>query len=101
MARPRIELQRLLENTVGEGVKVYFQAPTKLSFPCVKYERSKIGIDHADNQPYLTQKQYTLTVICRDPDSDLPDKIATLPSCSHVDKFVNDNLHHDVFTIYF
>lgn len=101
MARPRIELQRLLEETVGEGVKVYNQAPTKLVFPCVKYERSKIDIDHADNKPYIAQKQYTLTVIYRDPDSDLPDKIAKLPSCSHDRKFVNDNLHHDVFIIYF
>jgi len=101
MARQRIELQRLLEDTVGEGVNVYFQAPTIMEFPCVKYERSKIDIDHADNKPYLAQKEYTLTVIYRDPDSDLPDKIAKLPSCKHADKFVNDNLHHDVFTIYF
>lgn len=101
MARPRIELQRLLESTVGPDVKIYYQAPTRLEFPCVKYERSKIDIDHADNIPYIAQKQYTLTVIYRDPDSDLPDKIAKLPSCKHENKFVTDNLHHDVFTIYF
>lgn len=101
MARPRIELQRLLEQTVGEGVHVYFQAPTRLVFPCVKYERSDIDIMHADNKPYALQNRYTLTVIYRDPDSDLPDKIAMLPSCKHAEKFVNDNLHHDVFTIYF
>ena len=101
MARPRIELQRLLEQTVGHGVTVYFQAPTKLTFPCVKYERSKIDNDYANNSPYISQKQYTLTVIYRDPDSDLPDKIAKLPSCKHASKFVNDNLHHDVFTIFF
>ena len=101
MARPRIELQRLLENTVGDDVKVYYQAPTRLSYPCVKFERSKIDVDHANNIPYLTHKQYTLTVIYRDPDSDLPDKISKLPLCSHSTKFVTDNLHHDVFTIYF
>lgn len=101
MARPRIELQRLLESTVGPGVAVYYQAPTKLEFPCVKFERSEIDCDYADNKPYLSRKQYTLTVIYRDPDSDLPDKIASLPTCKHADKFVNDNLHHDVFIIYF
>lgn len=101
MARPRIELQRLLESTVGEGVKVYFQAPTKLLFPCVKYERSKIDNDHADNRPYISTKQYTLTVIYRDPDSDLPDKISKLPSCKHSTKYIAGNLHHDIFTINF
>lgn len=101
MSKPRIELQRLIESMVGPSVKVYFQAPTKLSYPCVVYERSRINNMFANNKVYGNMKRYTLTLIYQNPDSDLPDILARIPTCYHEQHFVNDNLHHDIFSVYF
>lgn len=102
MARPRLELQNLLVEILGDKY-VYFQPPSSITmrYPCIVYERSKIEIDHADNLVYKTGNQYTVTVIYRDPDSDLPNKVAHIPTANHSGHFVYDNLYHDVFTIYF
>jgi hypothetical protein len=101
MARPRIELQNLLEETAG--VQAYFQPPNglKMVYPCITYERDTTDTTFADNLPYSINKRYTVTVIDRNPDSDIPDKIALLPTCVHNRFFVADNLNHDVFTLYF
>ena len=101
MAKPRIELQQLLVSTLGPYVKVYFQAPTKLTYPCLIYERSKIKNRFANNRVYQNLKLYTLTLIYQDPDSNLPDILVNLPTCYHESHFVSDNLHHDIFSIYF
>lgn len=102
MPRPRLELQSLLRQTIGSN-KVYFQpsATISMKYPCIVYERSKIDIDHADNKVYKTYNQYTVTAIYTDPDSDLPFKIAKIPTAKHSSHFVYDNLYHDVYTIYF
>lgn len=96
----RLSLQTLLEQLAPY---VYFQEPPsmKMQFPCIVYKRSGFGIDHADNAPYSLKKRYTVTVIDRNPDSDIPDKVAKLPSISYDRNFVADNLNHDVFTLFF
>lgn len=82
---------------------VFFSPPEnlKLMYPCIVYERSGMDTRFAGNLPYSTQKRYTVTVIDKDPDSSIPDCIAKLPMCSFDRHFVNDNLNHDVFTIYY
>lgn len=97
----RLELQAILEGILGSR-NVYFQPPTgmKLSYPCIVYDRDRIETVHANNLPYRHSKRYSVTVIYTDPDSNLPDAVAALPMCSHDRYFTNDNLHHDVFTIY-
>lgn len=81
---------------------VYYQptASTLLKYPCIVYKLSQINPRHADNQVYLSNRQYTATVIDRDPDSELRDKVASLPFCRMTRSFENDNLHHWVFNIY-
>lgn len=101
MAKSRIELQNYLVKLLGPSVKVYFQAPTKLSYPCLIYERSKIRNRFADNKVYFNLKQYTMTLIYKDPDSDLPDKISKIQTCFHERHYVADNLHHDIFSIFY
>lgn len=98
----RLELHAQLCKILGTG-NVYFQSPTgfKMVYPCIVYERSKIKTSHADNRPYQKAKQYTITVIDKNPDSQIPDKVSELSSCQHTRYFVNDGLHHDVFTIYY
>lgn len=82
---------------------VYFDPPEgfRMSFPCIVYRRSRIDTQYANNTPYRTAKKYEITVIDKDPDSMIPDKIAMLPRCRHDRNFVSDNLHHDVFTLEF
>lgn len=102
MARPRTELQTILENLIGSR-NVYFQPPEslKLKYPCIVYERSNVHKTAADNLAYRLMKQYQVTYIAGDPDSDIPDKMLELEHCSYDRHFAADNLNHDVFTIYF
>ena len=101
MAKTRMELQAYLVNLLGPSVHVYFQAPTKLTYPCLIYERSRIRNRYANNKVYFNLKQYSLTLIYRDPDSELPDIISKIPTCFHDSHYVADNLHHDVYSMYF
>lgn len=82
---------------------VYFQ-PTvniRIAYPCIVYSLSNIDAKFADNIPYILQKQYSLTVIDKDPDSMIVDKVSELPRCSFDRHYTADNLHHWVFTIYY
>ena len=101
MAKSRIELDAVLRDIL-ENDHCYFQPPesVKLKYPCIIYERSRFENRPADDIPYLTYKGYTLTVIYKNPDSDLPDKIESLPMCSFDRHYTADNLNHDIFTIY-
>ena len=102
MANSRLELDDILREIVGSG-KVYFDPPesVKMSYPCIVYERTDADTKYADNRPYHYTKAYQVTVIDRDPDSNLPDKVAQLPLCRFARHFTADNLNHDVFIIYY
>lgn len=99
----RLKLQELLESLVGEGGKVYFQPPGNLTmtYPCIVYQRSTAETRFAGNFPYNRHKRYSVTVIDRNSDSPIPDRVASLPMCTHSAFFVTENLNHDVFNLYF
>lgn len=99
---PRLELQTLLENLIGNR-NVYFQPPANvmMTYPCIVYRRDFAESEFADNSPYRSTKRYQVTVIDRNPDSVIPDKVAVLPMCSFNRFFTADNLNHDVFNIFF
>ena len=82
---------------------VYFQPSENLTltFPCIVYERYAGSTAFANNQPYRRTKRYTVTVIDREPDSPIIDKVAGLPMCTSNRFFVADNLNHDVFNLYY
>ena len=98
----RTDLQVVLEQLLGSST-VYFQPPSniQLIYPCIIYERSYWNTTFADNKPYALNKRYALTVIDRDPDSAIVDKVINLPMCSFDRHYVSDNLNHDVFNLYF
>lgn len=98
----RLELQTLLVSLLGSG-NVYFQPPAGflMSYPCIVYNRSNIRTRFADDIPYRLAKQYTVTVIDANPDSEIPDKISALPQCIFDRAFKSGNLNHDVFDIIF
>lgn len=99
---PRLQLQEILKAILGSS-NVYFQPPpgVQMKYPAIVYKRDRIDIQHADNKPYKNAKRYQITVIDRNPDSDIPDKVAALRTCSFDRSFTADNLNHDVFNLYF
>lgn len=98
----RLELQAIFEDLLGSR-NVYFQPPEsmKLSYPAIVYSLSNIENDHADNGVYMSNRQYTATVITKDPDSDLIEKVRWLPLCRFDRHYKSDNLNHYVFSLYF
>jgi len=96
----RLQLHQLLETFADH---VYFQPPTntKLVYPCIVYHRDFAHTKFADDMPYDYVKRYMITVIDRDPDSNIPDKVAAMPMSLFNRFFTADNLNHDVFSVYF
>ena len=45
--------------------------------------------------------RYQVTAIYKNPDSDLPHRLAMLPMCTHDRHFTADNLNHDIFNLYY
>lgn len=98
----RLELQTLLEDLLGSR-NVYYQPPesVKMSYPAIVYSRYDIENNHADNNPYKQTLAYQVTVIDKNPDSEIVMKVSRLPMCSYDRHFTSDNLNHDIFTLYF
>lgn len=102
MSDRRLELQTLLEGLL-ESRNVYFQPPSsvRMNYPAIVYSRDDIWNNHADNLAYMQTTAYQVTVIDRDPDSEIVEKVAKLPLCSFDRHFVSENLNHDVFILYY
>ena len=98
----RLELQTILENILGSR-NVYFQPPsnTKLSYPCIIYNRSNIESRYANNTKYNTRVRYSLMLIGRSPESELVKELLKLPYCSYDRFYTADTLNHDTFTLYY
>jgi hypothetical protein len=98
----RLELEALLRALLGSN-NVYFQPPpsVQMEYDCIVYARDNSSTDFADNQPYRNKKRYQVTVITKDPDSDIPDKVEALRLCSFNRAFKADQLNHIVFNLFF
>lgn len=98
----RQHLQDKLEELLGSN-NVYFQPPQNvlMKYPAIVYQRDTNQTRHANNVPYSLYMRYQVTVVDRDPDSVIVEKVAQLPMCSHDREFVADGLNQDVFTLYF
>jgi hypothetical protein len=99
MAR-RLQLHQLLESFVAN---VYFQPPTniQLKYPCIIYKRDYANTKFADDVSYDHVIRYAITVIDQDPDSEIPEKVASLPMSLFNRFYTVDNLNHDVYSVYF
>ena len=98
----RVELQSLLEELLGSK-NVYYRAPEgiKMSYPAIKYSKSTIRKDYANDRAYSMRDCYQLIVIAKLPDHPVIKKLLELPYCSYDRYYVADNLNHDVLTIYY
>lgn len=100
----RLRLQTLLESISGlDEADVHFQPPTgtEMRYPAITYSRGRAEIRFADNLPYKRAQAYTVTVIHKDPDNEIRDKVAALPYCSFDRWYATDGLNHDVYTLFF
>lgn len=82
---------------------VYFQPPetAKMKYDCIVYHRESMDSVFADDKPYSHRKRYLVTVISKNPESVIPDKVADLPLCRFDRFFTADNLNHDVYKLFF
>lgn len=98
----RLELHEALCKVLGSR-NVYFQPPEdiKMNYPAIVYSRDSIDNTFANDDVYNQQRSYQLTVIDRDPDSEIVDRVSLMKMCTHNSHFTVDNLNHDVFTIYY
>lgn len=103
----RLELHEILRGIIGitepnGDDHVYFQPPesVRMKYPAIVYSRERIDDRFADGIPYLQNTAYAVTVIDKDPDSEIVKKVSQLPMSRHNRHYKRDNLNHDVFTIY-
>lgn len=102
MSSKRLALHQVLVDKLGSS-HVYFQKPTssQMEYPCIVYEIKDAPSKFADDIPYLNTIGYQVTLIDKDPDTNVFDGLKSVPWCRFDRHFVSDNLHHYVFVIHF
>ena len=96
----RLELQSKLEELLGSK-NVYYQPPSKMKYPCIKYSKKKPDIKRANEGVYMSTNCYELIVISKLPDNPVIEKLLELPMCAYDRNYKSDNLNHDVLTLYY
>lgn len=98
----RLALHDILTKILGNG-NVYYQPPDgiKMSYPCIRYSLDGEDTFNANDKTFIKKRQYTVMVITKDPDSEIPDRIDELEYSSFERSYKSDNLYHFVYTIYY
>jgi len=100
----RLDLHQKLENILGSK-NVYFQPPEtiRMEYPAIVYSRMMGRSQYGNNRSYIFVPGYQLTYITKDPDDTaIIDKLfSNFSKISYDRHFVNDNLHHDSFTLFY
>lgn len=102
MAKSRLELHEILCNILGSR-NVYFQPPStvQMKYDAIVYSLNDNDVKYADDMKYIGMKRYNVIAVCRNPDSDLYERILELPY-SELDRvYPSDNLNHWSITLYF
>ncbi len=76
---------------------------TGIEYPCFIMKRTTAYQPRANDRAYLFRPGYEVTYIQRDePDPEMLERVGQhFPHCSYQRHFIQDNLHHDVWTIYY
>lgn len=98
----RTDLREILYSIAGKD-NVYYQPPsnTRMTYPCIRYKRSKIQNDYADNKVYIQHYRYEITVMDKNPDSKIADAVSKIPRCQYINEYVVENIHHTIFQIFY
>lgn len=101
----RIDFHNALLECLGSELAsqchLYFQPPEnfQMQYPAIVYSRNSIKNKSADDIVYSQGTEYQVTVIDKNPDSEIVDKISKFPTCRYSRHFNSANLNHDVFII--
>ena len=83
---------------------VYFQPPSNITilYPCIVYNKTGKNRHFANDVIYLSQQGYQITVIDKNPDSDVADRIEEyFKHCVINRYFTVDNLNHTTLSLYY
>ena len=83
---------------------VSFQPPSgmRLIYPCIIYTKSSKSNEHANDDIYLSNQEYQLTVIDTNPDSKLADRIEAYFDHAKITQYYTvDNLNHTTLNLYY
>lgn len=85
---------------IGEGTPYII---TGIEYPCFIINRTSAYQPKANDKTYLFRPAYEITYINRDePDPEMLYKVGQhFSNCNYQRHFVSDNLHHDVWLIYY
>jgi hypothetical protein len=72
-----------------------------MQYPCIIYRRDGSQTEYAENRKYHHTKRYQVTVVDRNPDTELSDKWKNCRSVRLIAIFPAENLNHYVFTLFF
>ena len=87
-----------------ETKNVYFNSPAsvRMSYPCIRYKLGGMDTNHAANKIYNKTNRYEITVIDRDPDCEIHNKLLERFEMINFDRsYISDNLYHFVLTLYY
>jgi hypothetical protein len=100
----RLQLHSILKSfTDAVQGQSYFQPQPNVTmvYPAIVYEIDLTDTKFADNKPYSRTDRYQVTIIDRNPDTDLRNKVAALPMCTFRRRFATSGLNHYIFDLYF
>ena len=102
MTTRRLELHEILCGILGSR-NVYFQPPEnlKMKFPCIIYEHEGNDVKPADDTKYSKIRKYQVTIIDKDPDTEIPERLDNLRFASFDRRFTADNMNNIVYTVYY
>lgn len=99
----RLELHNQLINIILNN-NVYYQPPEnfKMNYPCIIYNQEPGDVKRANNKVYKYTQKYNVTFIFNGSnDGVILNMLESFIHCELDNIFVNDNLYHYVFTLYF
>ncbi len=97
----RLRLQEELEKFTPN---VYFQPPEgfQMNYPCIVYNKTNKMRHFANDVVYLSQQEYRITVIDKNPDSEIADNIEKhFQICIINQYYTVDNLNHINLSLYY
>ena len=72
-----------------------------MEYPAIRYSKSDISSDHADNLKYRNFNVYDVVIIDKKPDNPVINKLLQLEYSSFDRHYVADNLNHDIIRLYY
>ena len=100
--RTRQSLHKILCDILGAEDRVYFSAPTHMKYPCIRYDDNGDEINYGDNIHYYVKRRWTIMIIDKNPDSEIPARlIERFDYCTKDRVYASDGLYHFVYNLYY